>query len=708
MHHRGAHISLFALAVSLAGPALAQDEAAAAPTPAPAQSSRATAYPASFFAQYAPRNALDIVNRIPGFQLDIGNIDTRGFAGAAGNIVINGARPSSKSDNLVTVLSRIPARRVVRVEVGPGDLYGAEYAGRAQVANVILAADSGIDGNVTVSARRGYNGKIGPTVSASALIKRGNSTINLAGGTERYDQFDEGTDRLTDPSTGELFEKRRKRNSYYDADPYVSASWALEQAPDRAIRVNARYEASVFRLTQWNHVMPVGDDDRQDRLVQNFDRPTFEIGGDVTRPLAGGAIKLVGLATRAKRDDTETYFFRTPDLEVLGGFEQVAQAQRNETIGRLTWSRANLGGFSVETGAEAVLNTLDSNVEFYEFEPGGGRTRIDLPIDNAQVKEKRAEVFVNAGRNLSPALRADAGLTYEFSDLKVSGDTSAERKLRFLKPSLTLDWKGGNGWHAQVSVKRTVAQLDFYDFISVAELSNDRINAGNANLQPQRAWEFRLTADKRLLGDGLAKLELGYDHISMLQDRILIFDEEGNGFDAPGNLGTGRRAFARLTIDTPIDRLIGLSGTRIKATAMVQRTRVEDPISGEMRSFSGFYPEWQWGVEARRDVGKWSYGFSLNDRDRFTFFRTNEFDINWNGGVYGTAFVEYRPAEKTTVTLDVDNILNTRGLRLRELYFPNRADTDVAIDEFRERNRHPVVTFTFRQGFGGGSKGGGS
>jgi hypothetical protein len=29
----------------------------------------------------------------------------------------------------------------------------------------------------------------------------------------------------------------------------------------------------------------------------------FELGGDVTRPLAGGAIKLVGLATRRKRDN---------------------------------------------------------------------------------------------------------------------------------------------------------------------------------------------------------------------------------------------------------------------------------------------------------------------------------------------------------------------------------------------------------------------
>ena len=53
------------------------------------------------------------------------------------------------------------------------------------------------------------------------------------------------------------------------------------------------------------------------------------------------------------------------------------------------------------------------------------------------------------------------------------------------------------------------------------------MNAGNENLQPQRTWEFRATAEHPFLGDGLIKLDLGHDLISMLQDRILIFDDQG-------------------------------------------------------------------------------------------------------------------------------------------------------------------------------------
>ncbi len=417
--------------------------------------------------------------------------------------------------------------------------------------------------------------------------------------------------------------------------------------------------------------------------------------------MAAGTIKLVGLVNRQQRDGwRERYRFRTEGAgEVIGGFEQLQNAQRNETLLRLTWTRSNLFGFSFETGVEAVLNTLDHKVELFEFLAGGQPVQIDLPIDDATVKEKRAEPFVNFGRQLSKSIRIDGGLTYEYSSITVRGDTEADRSLRFWKPSLTLDWKGGNGWHGQLSVKRTVAQLDFYDFISSAELSTDRVNAGNPDLVPQQAWEFRGTIEHPLLGDGVAKVDVGYNLISDLQDRVLVFDDKGDAFDAPGNLGTGRQYFAKLTLDAPLGK-IGLKGMRLKFDGQVQRTRVEDPISGVMRNFSDFFPDWEWRVEYRHDLKDFSYGFTVNNTDETTFFRTDEFDTNYNGGPYGTAFVEYRPRAGTTITLDLDNAFSTSGNRNRLLFVPNRAQTDFRINEFRERNRHLNFGLTLKQSFG--------
>jgi hypothetical protein len=416
-------------------------------------------------------------------------------------------------------------------------------------------------------------------------------------------------------------------------------------------------------------------------------------------------VKLVALTTRRKRDNFDASYFRgLGGSPLLGGFEQFQKARLQETIGRLSYSQPKLFGFSFEGGLEIAYNKLDSNLDLFLLDDVGGRKRIDLPIDNATVSELRGEAYLNAGRPLSKNVRLDLGLRYEASDLKVSGDAQAERKLKFLKPSVTLDWRPGHGWHTQASVRRTVAQLDFFDFVSAADLASDRVNGGNADLQPQRTWEMRLLAEKPILGDGLFKVEMGYDLVSMLQDRVLVFDEHGDAFDAPGNLGTGRRAFVDINVDAPLAKL-GLDGVRWKAELTLQRTRVEDPIWHSQRRWSDFYPWFNWYTELRRDHGAFSYGISVSDRAKFTFFRTDELDSNRNLGPYGTAFAEYRPGPKTTIRLDVDNLFDTAAQRLRTLYIPNRTSAEPTFNELRQRNIHTSIMLTLKRSFGNGSAG---
>ena len=700
------------IAATLPAPVGAQQPSV--PTVSAPKDSRTTVYQAAYFGQFAPRTAFDIVQHVPGFQLDLGStqsatgsVDVRGFAGTAGNVVINGSRPSSKAETLDATLKRIPSQQVVRVELSPGDLFGSDYAGKSQVLNIILSQAAGFDADVTSSATRRFTGYIQPNLSGSAIVRRGPSTLNLSAALGRNKQYEEGTDILEDPSTADLLEFRRKHNVYENRDPYIAVGYSLEHGSNDAYRINFRWQPSTFDLFQRNLVTPTVGPQHDDNLYQNYKDPVLELGGDATRPLAGGAIKFVALATRRKRDDVDLSLVRNGLIEngatVVGGFHQTVQAQRNETLGRLSWTRSNLLGFSFEAGAEGAYNTLDDHVTLFGFDGQGQEVPIDLPISDATVREKRAEIYVNAGKILSSSLRVDAGINFEFSHLTVSGDATEDRKLKFLKPNLTVDWKVGGGWHTLLSVRRTVAQLDFYDFISVADLSAQRVNGGNAGLEPQRAWELRASIDHPLLGDGLFKLDLGHDQVSLLQDRILICDPDHplECFDAPGNIGTGRRDFAQLTLDLPLSNL--WMGLRIKAGGTIQRTRVDDPIDGRPRKWSGFFPAWQWNADVRRDSGKWSYGFSVSDNQRFTFYRTDEFDTNFNGAAYWTAFVEFRPWTNTAVTLDIDNVFETSGDRDRLRFFPDRAHPDFMIHEFRERNRHQSFGITLKHSFGGSS-----
>ena len=691
------------LAMLGSGTALAQPSNAPQAAPAPTSNPRTTGYDVGFFSKYAPRTALDIVQRIPGFTLDLGanngngGADIRGFAGVAGNVVINGQRPSTKSEPLDAYLSRIPASRVKRVEVGPGDLFGGDYASKSQVANLILieGGKSGISGNAAVTAERHYTGRVTPTASGSVSVNRGPSTFNIAGDTAWVDETEEGADVVTDLSTGQLIEFRRKVNLTNNYSPFVSAGWSLDQGPTDSANLNFRYHFDRFHLFQTAHVFPAGGLEHDDTLVEHYPTKSYEIGGDVTRPLAGGAIKLVGLATRQRRHTLdELDIGNLGHTDVVGGFQQLSQSQRNETLGRLTWSEPKLLGFQFESGAEAAWNTLDFNLDLFDLDPNGARTRVDLPLDNARVTELRGEFWINGSRALTKRLRMDLGLNYEMSHLKVSGDAIADRKLQFPKPSLTLDWDAGGGWHGQMILRRTVAQLDFFDFISVADLASSQVSGGNANLQPQRSWEGRLSAEHPLFGQGKARLELGYNLISMLQDRILTPE----GFDAPGNIGTGRQMYADLTLDAPLDRF--WKGLRVKLHGNLQRTRVQDPISGDLRSFSGFFPTWEWDADIRRDLGRFSYGFTAGDNARTTVFNTNLLDTRWNGGVYASAFAEYRPTQKQTLRLDFNDISNVGGGRNLLEFFPNRTAGQPSVLDHRFRNSHVRIALTFKQSFG--------
>ena len=87
---------------------------------------------------------------------------------------------------------------MIRVELGPGDLYGSDYAGKSQVLNVILSQQAGIDGEVTASAKRWFTGYVNTDIQGSASIRRGPSTFNFSAGTGRNRQIEEGDDDLTE------------------------------------------------------------------------------------------------------------------------------------------------------------------------------------------------------------------------------------------------------------------------------------------------------------------------------------------------------------------------------------------------------------------------------------------------------------------------------------------------------------------------------
>ena len=122
-------------------------------------------FDAEFFEQYTPQTALDMINRLPGFVFD-GGSSARGFGGTAGNVLIDGTRPTSKSGGLSEALSRIPAGQVSHIEVQRGAIGAGEAAGQSMVANVVRLKNVST-GTWSVDIRKVGPDRVMPSVGAS-------------------------------------------------------------------------------------------------------------------------------------------------------------------------------------------------------------------------------------------------------------------------------------------------------------------------------------------------------------------------------------------------------------------------------------------------------------------------------------------------------------------------------------------------------------
>jgi hypothetical protein len=673
-------ILLAATAMLLAHPAMAQAQDAEG----------RLVFEPGFFAAFSPSNAQQMVERLPGFVLEAGDTEVRGFSQAAGNVVINGQRPSAK-EALQNILQRIPASRVVRIEIVAGNAFGADYAGKPQVANVVLSDAGGVAGNVDGRLTREYTGRLLPRGNASVVVKSGASTFSGALTYQQYNMGEEsGFDRAADLAPGSVVETRKVNSR--NVEPFWTGSlgWAHDEAADRSFHINAKATADKWTIHQTNAVDRDGVYASDSLYVEDHLWHIWELSGDVTRPLAGGAIKLNLLGTHRHRRNDD--WLSRQDLSgSLGGSYQDFDDWRSERVARLAWTRST-GGWALEMGGEGAYNRLKTDLELYDVAPSGGMTRVDLPIDQAIVDEYRAETFINAGRNIASNLRLDLGLNYEISRLTVTGDANARRVLKFWKPKVAFDW-ASNGWHAQFSVKRTVAQLNFGDFVSATSFTTNQNNAGNAELEPQRKWEALLSADRTILGDGRVKIELGHQRVSQVQDRIPVA-----GGDAPGNLGNGEIWIARTNLDLPLSG-IGIKGGRLSLYGSYVDTNVQDPYTLLDRQFTG-QSVFAYTADFRQDLGKFAWGVSMSGNTGATYFRRTETDEMQGISPKVNAFAEYRPSTRTTFSIGAENLTDSAAKRWRQFYAPDRKTAAPFREEFRLRGNHTLVYVAIKHSFG--------
>lgn len=643
-------------------------------------------FPAAFFADAQPATAYDMILRVPGFAFDAGDTDVRGFAGAAGNVLIDGRRPTSKAETLTDILKRIPAGSVLRIELIRGGAGGVDMQGQPVVANVVRRLEAAVRGQLEDSAGRYGDGR--PTFGTRLDLshKRGplltEGSLALARTVD--DEKGRGPRTRVNPDNS-----LREALRYDEHDGFRTGSASL--AHERPLlggklRANLSLKRERERAaTTLDTSFPAAG---LERVLELETRDEGELGATWDRALSAKLSLELAALERRSRDRASEHADDGSSIDDVG-----ARSTGGERIGRVVLRWQASPKLAVEGGSEAAFNYLDSHASY-----AIDGVAVALPAADVRVEERRAEGFATATWQATPPLSIEAGVRVETSKLVQSGDSNLTKQFVFAKPRLFATWASGKRTQWRARIERTVGQLDFADFVSSTSLTSATVTAGNRDLEPDRRWTASLAWERRFWGEGALVLTASRDWISHTVDRVGVFGP-GFAFDARGNIGPGRRTRVQASLSLPLDKF-AIPGGLLKFDGSYRWTAAIDPTTGERRAISGepriegqahFTQDWpaagfRWGIDAVLAERKREY--------RFNEVRISDLGTRW------TLFAEYRPAPAWTLRAFAENVTGRHAERERALYAGARNVAPLRFVEDRRLGTHALIGVLARRTFG--------
>jgi outer membrane receptor for ferrienterochelin and colicin len=687
-------IGLAALAVGLGPVAFAQEPGRIA-TPQPAEADGVQTFEAAYFRQYNPVTAADIVSRVPGFEIDDGET-LRGFGATAGNVLVNGERPSSKV--LVSEqLKRIPADSVTRVELISGSASNVDVRGQTQLVNVVLkqARQGGSPTtwvadlrDIQYSERLGWQLQLTRTfaLSDNAELTVDLQTPNLRGRVESLEAVRNSSGVVT--SYREVFGQpnnigfqgagvlkwRPTARDTVNFNAQYAPTWNTQNIGSIAFSPAGAFRQATFGESEYSN---------------NY---TAEIGADWERRFSPElSVKLIGLATQSNVDQDDVFNIHTLAGLGPGGLFNVQTINRTTEAGErvargfLTW-RPN-GAHTIDAGAEGAFNYRDTTLDISNNTNGAGPVPQPIAVADARVEEERIEPFITDVWKMSPQFTLETGFIYEASRITQTGDEEKEREFSYPKPRAILTWQAGASDQLRASIVREVAQLDFAQFASSINVVDSFSILGNPDLVPEKTWKYRLEWEKRFGPRGALTVALFHDEVEDVQDfveRIVCVtpgvdvascpaaDLRAN--DAYGNIGGGRRDGVELRAAAPLSPLI--PNAEIRFSGMWQETEASDPVTGEARRFSS-ENEWSYNLSFRQELPslKAAWGASAQRvSDRWEFKRAEDIHFDRLGDRIDLYVESTGLIKGVTLRVSASNIFHPEEFRLRTFYLGDPLD----------------------------------
>ena len=611
-------------------------------------------YDANYFEQFNAVTLEDMIRNIPGGSSALrgggGNNNNRGFGSNDVQILIDGRRMSGKANNMTTNLARIQAAQVERIELIRGNAEGLDIRNEGIIYNVILR--EGGDDSSTRFVEVGVTGipemGLEPSVLVSYNANRGALTSGLSYQYETRPRFEETDENVLEPDRTPR-EFRALTTERVRANHILTGTLGYEFQGGTTLHLNALYSDNEHTQDRLEDQYLVGPGST---LIPSaieagdirFENTNFEIGGDLEFDVGSvGRLKTLFVLNRTENDDAII------QDEIANGvttrlFSSIADYDEGETILRSSMT-SNFGRHTWEYGAEGAFNTLDKSFAF-----NGD------PLENAIVEEDRYDIFVTYSTPLSEKLSLQAALTEELSTIYQNRDgLTNERDFQFLKPRLELRYDQTPSDQFRLLGERTVSQLNLNDFVASRNVSDDTINFGNPNLEPESTWTYSLGYERRFADDGGSlELEVVYEDISDHIDKILI----GTDDSGIGNIGTAERLIVNVDFTTRFG-FIGAPSAVLTLSYTYDDNEVADPFTGEKRRLKNSTPHY-FRVNYRHDVENTNFAYGIvshrrtyRERQDVTLYELSKLEAHLN-----YVFAEYNFTENVKMRFQAAHNLN--------------------------------------------------
>ena len=627
-----------AVVMAFAPHALAQDALGGGAASARSTDQGILIFTPDFFADQNPNTALDMVQRVPGFSASDGD-GGRGFEGAVGNILINGARPASKNDSGSSVLSRTLVAQVERIELIRGGAPGIDMQGYSVVVNVVLKNESSRQTVINANATFFDGGTDVYGGSYQFTARDGDRTwgFTLSDGIGMSDSNGNGP-AIRRAADGTILREETFLNDGYGGGQGLRGNYA---APAFGGKIDLTARLGMNDWHSYDQFTGAGTF-RQSRYDE--DGTSGEFGVVYTRPLG----ERLSMETRFIHEFSDFDSVSTYNADMGGGpepeqrFESTGEASETIARGLLRFERSE--ALTFEGGGEIAYNRLDTEQAF-----SIGGTPVVLPSASVVVEETRAEVFGKSSWRISPTLSLESGLRLESSTISQSGDTDLEKSFFFAKPRVQVSWTPMANTQVRARFEREVGQLSFGDFAASAELDDQNVLGGNADLEPEDRWISEVTFERRFWGDGIVSIGLRHDEIGNVIDRIPL----QGGLSAVGNIGDGTLDQLSLNITVPTDK-VGISGGQVRFRNDWNSTEVTDPTTGEKRPISGVRAR-QPTISFAQDITSWRINWSvawIPILGQTTYDPDQTFA--WKGADYFELAAEYKPTDSLSIRAQVN------------------------------------------------------